>query len=81
MNYLRMVLGVAVCVCLLTNPIVHNSETDAVGGETTTDPPSSPDWVRGKFDLLQPAWGLRGGLVFSIHPGGPRGRDKRRAVE
>lgn len=69
MNYLPMILGVAGCVCCLTNPIVRNSESMAVAGEATA--PSSPDWVRGKSNLLQPAWGLRGGLLFSLHPGGP----------
>ena len=72
MNYRRLVLGITVCVCSLTNPIVRNSETDAVGSEATTGPRSSPDWVRGKFNLLQPVWGLRGGLLFSIHPGGAK---------
>src|SRR5208283_3790638 len=70
MNYRCMVLGVSVCVCSLTNPTARNCESDAVGGEAKTNPPSSPDWMRGKFNLLQPVWGLRGGLLFSIHPGG-----------
>ncbi len=69
MNYRRMVLGVTVCVCSTTNPIARNYETVAVGGEAKAKPPSSPDWVRGKFDLFQPVWGLRGGLLFSVHPG------------
>ena len=70
MNSLRAVLGVAVCVCSLTNLNIHNPATDAVGGEAAPIPPPMPDWVRGKFNLLQPVWGLRGGLLFSIHPGG-----------
>jgi len=72
MNFRRLILGVTVCVGSLTNPIVRNSEIDAVGGEARASPPSSPDWVRGKFNLLQPVWGLRGGLLFSIHPVGAK---------
>ncbi len=77
MNYRRMVLGVAACVCSLTNPIVRYFETDAIGAEAPINPPSSPDWARGNFNLLQPAWGLRGGLLFSIHPGGAKTSSKQ----
>ena len=77
MNSLRVVLSVALCVCFLTNPIIHNPETDAVGGEAATNTPPMPDWVRGKSNLLQPVWGLRGGLLFSIHPGGARTASKQ----
>ena len=33
--------------------------------------PSPADWVRGTLNPGQPAWGLRHGLVFGIHPAGP----------
>ena len=70
MYCLRMICRITVCVYSLTNPMVRDSGTNAADREATTNPPSSPDWLRGKFDLLRPAWGLRGGLVYSIHPGG-----------
>jgi hypothetical protein len=76
-----MLVGIVACICFLTHPIVPNTETNAVGGEPTTKPPSAPDWLRGKFnllqpawfDLLQPAWGLHGGLVYAILPGISKG--------
>lgn len=69
MNCRRIILGVTVCVCSLTNPMAGKSETVAVGADAAANRRSSPDWVRGKLDIFQPVWGLRGGLLFSIHPG------------
>ncbi len=73
MYFPRIPVAIIVCICLLTDPTVFNAQTKAVGGEATIAPPSAPEWLRGKFDLLQPAWGLRGGLVYSIHPSTPKG--------
>jgi hypothetical protein len=76
-----MLVGIVACICFLAHPLVPNTETHAVGGEPTTKPPPTPDWLRGRsnplqsawFNLLQPAWGLHGGLVYAILPGISKG--------
>jgi hypothetical protein len=50
--------------------MVRSSEIDVVGRETATNLSPAPDWVRGRLNTDQPVWGVRGGLVFGIHPDG-----------
>jgi hypothetical protein len=76
-----MLVGIVACICFLTHPVGPNTQTNAAGGEPTAKRPSAPDWLRGRFNplqpawfnLLQPAWGLHGGLVYAILPGISKG--------